>query len=310
MEYAPLVYIVILNWNQYDLTRACLRSLAELDYMPYRVLVVDNGSTDGSVHRLRAEFADTIEVIANPVNLGYSGGNNVGIAHAVNQGADYVLLLNNDTLVYDPRLLSRLIECLQADRQAALVSPSIRYAHAPSRLWYAGAWLDLWRGWGHYHSEPVSDAVRECGYASGCCVLARASAIKDIGLLRDSYFLTMEDVEWSWRARIAGWRVLYAPGVSLLHEDGASSRDVHHGGVYSPARVYYEHRNAVWFVREYATGFQKWTVWPARWLVGWSYKVLAYTLLGRWAKLRALACAIRDGILAPVGQTPTTPTFG
>lgn len=296
---SPLVYIVVVNWNQPQLTADCLRSLRTLDYPSYRVLVVDNGSQDSSVERLQAEFGNWLEFIANETNMGFTGGNNAGIQYALEQAADYILLLNNDTIINDSHLLTALVRCTEADLSIVFASPTIRYAN-PEKLWYAGAHLDLWAGWTHYHTLPASSDVRDTGYASGCCMLVRTSALREIGLLRDSYFLTMEDVEWSWRARNAGWRVVYVPSVSLLHMDGASSRDSQGRGVYSPARVYYEHRNAIWFVREYGNLVQKWGIWPVRWAMRWGYRALGYIALRRWPKLRALLNAIHDGMLTPI----------
>jgi GT2 family glycosyltransferase len=137
---------------------------------------------------------------------------------------------------------------------------------------------------------------RDTGYASGCCMLAAAPMIRQIGALNDAYFLTMEDVEWSYRARLAGWRVLYAPTAGLLHKESMSSRSKG-AGMFSPARVYYEHRNTIWFIREYASALQKWGIWPFRLAFHYVFQAGGYVVLRRWQKLHALGRALRDGLL-------------
>ena len=294
---AQLVYIVVLNWNQCALTLECVRSLMAVGYPDCRVVVVDNASSDEAASRLREEFGDRIDLIVNHSNLGFTGGNNVGIRHALAHGADYVMLLNNDTIVHDPSLVSRLVAVMESDPSIGLASPTIRYADDPDLIWYAGSELSLWRGWRHRKRMPAIPEPTECGYASGCCVMARAELIRGIGMLAEDYFLTVEDVEWSLRARRAGWRVVYVPDARLLHKVSASSSDTVTQGVYSPTRVYYEHRNTVWLVRQYGNAVQRWVIWPALLATTWAYKAAAYVALRRWQKLRALVAAIKDALL-------------
>ncbi len=290
------VYIIILNWNQYLLTAECIRSLLTLDYSNYRIVVVDNGSTDGTVEKLLIEFGVQIEIIANPTNLGFTGGNNVGIRFALTQDADYVMLLNNDTIVEDRYLLYKLVEVAESETSIGMVCPSIFYYEVPTKVWYAGSELSLWRGWKHYYQVPSNKTPVDTGYASGCCVLVSAPLLTQIGLLNEAYFFSVEDLEWSLRAKRAGWRIVYVPDASVLHKDSVSSKDQAGKGVYSPTRVYYEHRNAIWMIREYANPVQKCFIWPIRFVRQWIYKLLGYLVLRRWAKIIALLRALRDGL--------------
>ena len=124
-------------------------------------------------------------------------------------------------------------------------------------------------------------------------------------MFRDSYFLTVEDVEWSYRARTAGWRVVYVPAAAILHKESMSTKDQTKSGKFSPLRVYYEHRNTLWFVREYANPVQGYLLWPAYVLWHYAYQAAGYIVLRRWGKLKALAQALRDGLgtMPSAGQT-------
>ena len=132
----PSVWIVVLNWNGLTDTLACLASLRRLQYTAHRVVVVDNGSTDGSTDAIRRDSAnDGIEMIEAKGNLGYAGGNNLGIRHALDRGADFILVLNNDTTV-DPMLLDELLAAADRYPDAGCLGPWIFYMHDPERLWF------------------------------------------------------------------------------------------------------------------------------------------------------------------------------
>lgn len=293
------VYIVVLNWNQCLLTIECIRSLLNLDYQNYRIVVVDNGSTDSTVEKLCVEFGKQIDLLVNAENFGFSKGNNVGIQFALAQNAKYVMLLNNDTVVEDRQLLNKLVGVNEND-STGMSSPSIFYYDNPSQVWYAGSEVNLWKGWRHHYKIPKDKNSVETGYASGCCVLVSSQLIRQIGLLNEVYFFSVEDLEWSLRAKQAGWRIAYVPNASVLHKDSVSSKARKGKGTYSSTRVYYEHRNTIWLVREYATPIQKWTIWPIRFVSQWIYKLSAYVILQRWDKSKALLRAIKDGLLTPL----------
>ena|ERR1700681_3309672 len=139
MANAPSVWIVVLNWNGLSDTLACLESLQRLHYPERRIVVVDNCSTDGSVDGLRRAAAPpTIDIIEAGTNLGYAGGNNLGIRYALDRGADFILVLNNDTTA-DPMLVNELVAAADRHPEAGCFGPWIFYMHDPERLWFAGA---------------------------------------------------------------------------------------------------------------------------------------------------------------------------
>src|ERR1017187_6066317 len=140
MDQQPLVLIVVLNWNDPDETISAVESIFQMDYANFRVLVIDNGSTDDSVERLRGLVGERVELVEVAVNTGYTGGCNLGFKRALEMGADYAWLLNNDTTA-DTHALSSVVALAESDERIGLVSPLI--ARLGSReVVMAGAWWD------------------------------------------------------------------------------------------------------------------------------------------------------------------------
>ena len=222
-SYHKQVWVILLNWNQYRLTQQCLRSLQEVRYPGLQVLLVDNGSQDGSVSKLRAEFGAQVSVIANPQNLGFAEGNNVGIRYALEQGADYILLLNNDTIV-DSEFIAPLVERFRLNPKAAAVTSKIYYLPDPEQstrthreiFWAAGGQIRWWlgaarcRGQGEWDHGQF-DQADMVDYAQGCCFLASRAAFQIVGHLDTSFFIYFEDSDWSLRCRAAGLEIWYEP---------------------------------------------------------------------------------------------------
>lgn len=287
------VAIIIVNWNGLEVTDACLESLKQMQYQNYKIVLVDNGSLDGSVSFFAEKYSQ-IKLIALPENTGFTGGNNTGMKWALEQGFEYVLLLNNDTIASDPHFISTMVEVMEKDDRNGMACPTIYY-HNSNRIWYAGGKLSLWTGWKHYYKIPNSTQdFFETGYNTGCCLLAKSKMIHKIGLLNTAYFLSVEDVEWSMRAKQDDWNLLYIPGATVQHKDSMSSKSTGKGK-YSPTRIYYDWRNSIWFIREYANAVQKYMLYPIHYGGTIIFKVAAYILLRRWVKLKAILKAVRDG---------------
>jgi GT2 family glycosyltransferase len=245
---SPLVFIVILNWNSPNDTIASVESCLKLTWPNFRIVVVDNGSTDGSEDLLRSRLKD-VEIIQSGSNLGYAGGNNVGIRHAMNNGADYVWLLNNDA-VADPQALAALVEAMEADPAIGLAGSKIYYQQDPRRIWFAGGiWakgrLRLRHLGAHKLDEGQFDELRETGSVSGCSMLVRSACVHDAGLMKEDYFLYWEDTEWCARAEEKGYKVLFVPGSRVWHKVSSSA------GQSSFNQYYYYTRNGFFFLREY-----------------------------------------------------------
>jgi GT2 family glycosyltransferase len=219
------VGIFVLNWNGLADTRECLQSLFRLSGVPPRIYVVDNGSTDGSVRRLQEEFADRIMLIANPRNLLYAGGNNVGILRALSDGCTHLLLLNNDTTV-DTATLDALMRA-SGEHEDAILCPKIYYADRPDELWYAGGTLSLRRARVAHRGirqkdRGQFDRLEETDWATGCALFAPRRVFETVGLLDESFKLYCEDLDYCLRARAAGFRILYVPEAKVWHKVSAS----------------------------------------------------------------------------------------
>jgi GT2 family glycosyltransferase len=242
-EASPLVYVVILNWDGHADTVECVRSCLKITYEPVRILVVDNGSSDGSERLLRSEFPE-IEVIQTGANLGFAGGNNVGIRHALDHGADCVLLLNNDTLV-DRDFITPLVDAAEADPDAGILGSKI-YFHEPADvLWYAGANFSPSLGWGGHRGYGQLDRGQfdqpgETDRPTGCAMMVTRRLCETAGLLREEMFCYAEDLDWGLRARKAGFKVLYVPASKVWHKVSRST-----GGEASPVSQYYTIRNTL-----------------------------------------------------------------
>ena len=223
---SPRITVIVVNWNGKDVTLDCLASLQRVHTPSLHVLVVDNGSTDDSVTAIRSQYP-AVDVLALQENRRFAGGNNAGIQKAFAEGADFVLLLNNDTVV-DPDFLLTLFERFRIGEQCGMVVPKIYYHDAPDRLWYAGGEISFWTGtMRHRGIREVDrgqyDAAVETGYATGCCVLVSRELIARIGQLDESFFIYTEDADWSIRARRAGYRIMYEPRARIWHKLSVST---------------------------------------------------------------------------------------
>ena len=239
------VFLIILNWNGGRMTISCLKSLESVncDSFFVEVVVVDNGSTDDSVERIELRIKNqepkTI-LLRNKENLGFAEGNNVGIRYALESGADYICLLNNDTRV-DPDFLMQLIKTADSDEKIGLAGGKIyfekgyefhkdRYKENERGkvIWYAGGIID----WGdvyatHRGVDEVDvgqyDEITETDYINGCLLLAKKEVFKKVGLFDPKYFLYFEDVDLSVRVKKSGFKIIFCPAAKIWHLSSGSS---------------------------------------------------------------------------------------
>lgn len=217
----PKVSVLVLNWNSKAITLQCLESLDKLDYPKecMCLVVIDNASTDGSIAAVQEAYPD-VQLIVNPENLGYAGGNNVGIKQALDEHAELILLLNNDTLVDSP-MLSSLVATLEENPKAAIAGPMVYHANEPHIIQSAGGTLDqAWHGWHAGHNQVDRgqyDRARSVEWLSGCALLIRAAAIQQVGFLDERFYSYYEDLDWCIRMRAVGWDILHVPQAKLWH---------------------------------------------------------------------------------------------
>ena len=232
---------VVLSWNGREDTLAALESLRAID-----TVVVDNGSTDGSPEAVAERFPD-VELVRAGVNLGFAGGNNVGIRRALDRGADWVLLLNNDAAVEDG-VGAALAAAAEARPDAGVLACKVLFADA-DRLWYAGAGFDPYLGRSRHEGFGEPDRpgrLRDTDRATGAAMAVSRAAIDAAGLLDEELFLYAEDLEWSLRIKEAGFAVVYVPDARVRHRVSAAT-----GGAGSPTTAYYETRNMLAVVERY-----------------------------------------------------------
>jgi len=216
----PLVITVILNTNRRQDTLDALRSLAASTYRNQQVIVLDNASTDGSVDAIRKDYP-SVQVISLKSNLGYAGNNNVGIQAAMDQNADWVFVLNEDTIL-DPECLTRLVEVGERDSKNGILGPLVYHYDDPAVIQSAGGWLGKdWRAWHLGQNEPdcsqySSPTIVE--WVSGCAIMARRALIDEIGMLDERFFYYYEETEWCLRSRERGWQILNVPAARLWHK--------------------------------------------------------------------------------------------
>ena len=288
----PRVFIVIVNWNGWQDTLACLRSLESLTYPNFDIIVVDNGSTNDSVQQFK-EARPSLRLIQTGENLGFAGGNNVAIRTAMDEDAAYVWLLNNDTLVA-PDALTALVNRSTSDAHPGVVGSKIYYASDPLRIWYAGGGFSRY-GWTTHPGmneldEGQFDVAGPTGYVTGCSLLASAQAIREVGLMSDDYFLYWEEVDWCARIAKAGRSVLYEPASIVWHKVSMSM-----GGEHSPAKARYEGRNRVLFYRRNRPARAPYVVATTLAQSLWA------AILGRPRIGAAQAAGVVDGLLGRAG---------
>jgi GT2 family glycosyltransferase len=255
LSYHPKVSIIMLVWNSYEVTRDCLLSLRKLDYPAFETILVDNGSVDGSGERIAREFPE-VKYIRNEQNLGFTGGNNVGMRQALKEGANYVLLLNNDTIV-SPNFLAEMIRVAEADGRIGMVNPKIYYFEPSDKIWYAGGAYIRWKTFPvHFGLRQRDDGsyneTKEVSFATGCALLVRAETTRKVGLLDDTFFLNYEDVDWSARVIEAGYKAMYVPNSVIWHRDSYDTKK--NAGL--ARRDFYNMRNAVLCARKHLPLYQ------------------------------------------------------
>jgi GT2 family glycosyltransferase len=295
------VTAVVLSWNGTEETLACLRSLSAATYPALSALVVDNASTDDVAAAVAGAFPD-VRVIRLEENRGFSGGVNAGLEAALADGADHVLLLNNDATV-EPGFLEPLVAAASEPGVGA-VSSQILHSDPPHVVWYAGASYDPRRGHQGRHEHygeprlPASASPYPTDRACGGAMLVPRAAAEGVGELDDDLFAYAEDVDWSMRARAAGLSILVVPASVVFHTVSAAS-----GGASSPTTLYYALRNGIVVAERYAPKGPIGT-WARRAVATGAVAIQALMSRNRIAGLRAVASGLADAVRGRLGPRP------
>lgn len=255
MKKGAHVSVILVNYNGLKDTLDCLNSLRRVNYSDFDVIIVDNASADDSAARLGSVLQKHETLIESQFNNGFSAGNNIGIKYALEHGADYCLLLNNDTLV-EPDFLTELILPFETYDDCGLTIGKILYASQPEIIWYAGGSVDFstarTRHWHYRERDDIEkNEITDVSFATGCCMCLSAKAINTIGYLNEEYFMYVEDVEYCMKLQKAGYRLLYNPNSRIYHKVNASSGN-------SSFSQYYSVRNKLLLIQQNFEKPQKW----------------------------------------------------
>jgi GT2 family glycosyltransferase/SAM-dependent methyltransferase len=301
-----IVTAVVLNWNGRENTLSCLRSLRNIRAKNLRVIVADNGSTDGSPEAISQEFPEC-RVLQNGGNLGYAAGNNRAITAALSDGADLVWILNNDTVV-ESESLEELLKVHRVIPDAGSLSSKILWLDAPHSLWFAGA---RWEGktfeivgWRKDEGRIEFNSIRETESAIGCSMLLTRQALERVGLFDERFFLCFEESDWSFRARSAGYRNIYVPRSRVMHKGAASF-----GPGDSPLLAYFLMRNRLlWGEKHLSSRLRRrmWkrTYWEVAALLGEKKRELGMLGVVQDPLVRAKGRAIFDYLIRRFGDCP------
>ncbi len=294
------VALVVVHYRQPEMLLRCIRSFERVSHPDLRIIVVESAAERTAHERLRRELPDVEWVVATE-NVGYTGGNNLGISRALKQGCEYVLLVNPDTECIDPEFVSRLVSFLELNPKVALAGPRVylrdRGQVQNTVLRYPSPWRNLvdWFGFRLFPElyERSGNQVRVAEMLNGVCVMLRAEAIRQVGAFDPLFFMYVEDADLAWRLRQAGWQVAYVPIDSIIHHQKEVGYDL-----YSDVSLLLR-RNAVYFLRKHHRTAQAWTLAAAN--LGLALvRAFGTTSVGTfWRRLgflRALCAAFR-GVL-------------
>ncbi len=251
----PKIAIIVLNWNGKNDTLACLQSLAELTYSRYEVIVVDNGSTDGSPAAIKNQFPEFL-FIENSENLGFAEGNNIGIRAAMQHEADMIFLLNNDTVVAVD-ILDRFVEMFDTHPEAGILGAKIHLFDHKQILDHLGGMWNRKTGTFEFvgrHSRETElqwQKPQELDYVCGAGLMIRRKVIETIGDLDARFFLIWEESDYCFRTRRAGFKIFTCPQAKLWHKVSASFV----GG--KPHSTYFWWRNRLLWIEKNCSLYEK-----------------------------------------------------
>jgi len=293
----PRIALIVLCYNGLDLTLECLESLLKQDYPLCQILVVDNNSQDSTAETVRATYP-AVEVIGTGENLGYAGGNNLGMRHALARGAEAVFLINNDTWL-EPGCVSALVRSLAAHQQVGVIGPMVYTGASQKVISSAGGLID----WRYADAENVGAGrpdeqqypARAVDFVNGCGILVTRAAVRRIGLLDPAYFMYWEETDWCQRASRAGLEVRFEPAARMVHKGTLPWSEP------GPTTLYYVTRNRLRFFATHALGVQK-PLTVVRAFHGALQGIAQHDQAGRIAQARATRLALWHALIGRWGR--------
>jgi len=301
---SPKICAVILNIADTGGLVACLLSLDKTVYPNLEIIVVHNGPYKGEFeNEIRRASAKIAEVVFTESNAGFAAGNNTGIKRALKNGAEYVLLLNDDTAAA-PDFIDCLVSEARKDPARDMLGPRINYFSDPEKIWFSGAIFNREECVFSFPGADQLEAVygqqepAETAYVTGCALLASRKLIETVGMLDERYFLYWEDADWGLRALKAGFAPLVVPAAKVLHKVSSSA-----GGNDSPLKIYHKTRGQLLFAASHAPYAR------GRLIYGFikdiSWLLLKSGQTGRFLKAKAYAAGAADYLLGRGGPGPS-----
>jgi GT2 family glycosyltransferase len=279
----PLVSIIALNYNQTGVTCEFLESTKHLTYTNFETIIVDNGSTVDPTEQINAGNYPNVKLILSPKNLGFTGGNNLGIEHAK---GDYIFIVNNDTEV-TPELIQHLLDPFFADPTVGVVCPKIRFYHNANIIQYAGfEKMNLLTGrtWAVGSKEEDNgqhDVSGPTWCAHGAAMMVSRAVIDKVGRFADKFFIYYEESDWSARILRAGFKIYYNAAGLIFHKESITM------GKESPIKAYYHTRNRILYMRRNTNKLQLTAFLLFFSFLTFPKAVLTYTMKGQFKHLRS-----------------------
>ena len=285
------VFAIILNFNHASETIECIESLSKQTYSNLQILVVDNGSEDGSPQIIAAKFPSVTQINL-PENLGFSRGINAGISHALTSGADYLFIINNDTIL-DSSCIETLVSSTKEN--TGILAPIIYYRSQPDKIWSIGGKLSPLTLDMHTHTTIQWTQVDlpeslDQDFVTGCGMFIPRKTFDEIGFFDEKYFLYYEDIDFCHSVRSAGFKIVAIKQAKMWHKVALSS-----GGLDSPNERYWSARSGIRYFRKHARVWQYLFIIP--WRLGSAIRTTIRLINSN--KLDALAAywrGIKDGI--------------
>lgn len=296
--------IILVNWNSFEYTQQCILSLQHSTGNNFDIIVIDNGSQDGSGKKLKATFPQII-LIESDTNLGFTGGNNLGLEYSLNKGYQYSMLLNNDTEV-EPDFLDILTDYMDQHPDIGAIQPKIFYHQDRTLLWDGGSYFNRLLGITYTSGlgkKPAQkhNIIKPVDWVTGCCFLTRNTILQETGLLAKNFFIYYEDVDLSFRIKQLGYKLIYYPDSVIYHIAGASNKKKEKGkeGYVNPIVHYLNFRNRIWLLKKYTPIYYAPTV--ILYTFFYTLTVMLYFAARfRFNKLSAVGKAVKDGLKGSV----------
>ena len=253
---SPKVSIIVVNWNNFKDSAECLESLKRVTYPSYEVIMIDNGSDGDDARLFKERFGESIRLIINEKNYGFAQGCNIGMKDALDRGADYIVLLNNDTVV-SPDFLYEPVRIAQSDEKVGIIGGKIYCYEYPEHIWFAGGCINYWTGMTpiigtcQIESGQFED-IAEVDWICGCFMFITRDLLQTVGMLDKRFFFGWEDADLCVRATKQNFKVLYVPGSKIWHKGLAPGKKDRLMG----QPVYYAAKGRFIFIEKHFTRLQ------------------------------------------------------